>query len=927
MQRAEIAVTPVSAAASTERARGLPATQTPRPNAIPSAATTPIPSAATEPVVAVPSRPTNATETAPPSRVSEKPLQVPPAETAPAPSAAPTKPALQNPVPSSRAEIATTPWPAASTVATPPAPRAENLVPTPTNPTPPTNPLAENSPAPIAPAAPTPTTPHGTAAPIGSSAIPNQTSSATPPPTAAPTPMPARNVLPNPPAPERAEIAKASATAVAPTATTEAAPSTTKSTTAEPATKPAPAAARGEILPRQPARQQTPAPTPTAAPARLPAPAAAPARSSLPVFIPSAAAFLARAQSPAVPGPLLPVSNPRWLQTSAATASPILPATRNDLTITAPSATRANSQLPPPVASRVESLNAQTISPRTAPTIAAPAISAPAVAATPRLAPAPVIPPPGAAPFTTSSNLTKTLAPLPFATRDAELIAVEWVDLEAAAGNEIMVGSTSAAVAFAADTATSTARPTGIAEFSSPPTVELFARPARNRNSDASRAPGATTPSGTGATIAGANSARSSSTTEQRVILEFRDPAGALFRIISEPETWLAVGSELLPGWRHANLAGADRQEIPTGTALPGNARPSTEAAGENPAGSENRGQRQFSPDARGEFAELSARPVNARGLETAVHPAFTGFGHVPLTNEPEPRLTNSLLKIASVEKTADAAVAHPGLGTTTAPQHSNMNTADAGNQSAPRPEKSLPLVLGFAGTPDSPALPGQWKIRRESRPFAAAALATDPALAPWTARATSDPRDLELAAAPPLPEPTRVPMEKVQTLISRELNLVRQLGADALAIVLKPDSRTELFLQISHHNGKTEALIRCERGDFEHLQKNWAQLQNTLAGQQVTLAPLQRPTLASQEITDRGGPSGTTSFSGNTDTGTGQHPQRQPEHAPRSLDELPLVGSLTEPFKRRSTNRVTTSTTAGATAIATNKTGLERWA
>ena len=255
------------------------------------------------------------------------------------------------------------------------------------------------------------------------------------------------------------------------------------------------------------------------------------------------------------------------------------------------------------------------------------------------------------------------------------------------------------------------------------------------------------------------------------------------------------------------------------------------------------------------------------------------------------------------------------------------MNMADAGNQTAPRNQKSLPLVMGFAGTAASPVLPVQWKIRRESRPFAAASIATDPTLAPWAARAPSDPRDLELASAPLLPELARAPMEKVQTLISREVTLVRQLGADALAIVLKPDSRTELFLQISHLDGKTEAMIRCERGDFEHLQKNWAQLQSSLAGQHITLAPLQRSTLAWQEITDRSPTSGHASFSSSTDTGTGQHPQRQHEQAPRSLDELPLVGSLTEPFKRRSTNRVTTSTTAGATAIATNKTGLERWA
>lgn len=160
-------------------------------------------------------------------------------------------------------------------------------------------------------------------------------------------------------------------------------------------------------------------------------------------------------------------------------------------------------------------------------------------------------------------------------------------------------------------------------------------------------------------------------------------------------------------------------------------------------------------------------------------------------------------------------------------------------------------------------------------------------------------------------------------SLISRELTLVRQLGADALAIVLKPDSRTELFLQISQRNGRTEALIRCERGDYNHLQQNWAQLQSTLASQDVNLAPLQRPTLAPPEATDLartatstgGGNTGT-----HTGTGTGHQPPQQ-QHAeppPRFREERPLAAAANAPTPRR----------AGTTATSTApKSGLERWA
>ena len=159
-------------------------------------------------------------------------------------------------------------------------------------------------------------------------------------------------------------------------------------------------------------------------------------------------------------------------------------------------------------------------------------------------------------------------------------------------------------------------------------------------------------------------------------------------------------------------------------------------------------------------------------------------------------------------------------------------------------------------------------------------------------------------------------------SLISRELTLVRQLGADALAIVLKPDSRTELFLQISQRDGRTEVLIRCERGDYDHLRQHWAQLQSTLAGQDVTLAPLQRPTLAPQELTDPARTATSTSTgggNGSAHTGNGHHSQQhQPEPPPRFREERSLAASLNAPAPRRSGGTATSSAP---------KSGLERWA
>ena len=250
------------------------------------------------------------------------------------------------------------------------------------------------------------------------------------------------------------------------------------------------------------------------------------------------------------------------------------------------------------------------------------------------------------------------------------------------------------------------------------------------------------------------------------------------------------------------------------------------------------------------------------------------------------------------------------------------MNTADAGNQTNLREAPNLPLVAGLAGltgAPETTAIPGQWKVRRAGRPFPTELTAPADLTAPWSPRAPLDPRAAALAAAPPLPEHPQVSVDKVMNLISRELTLVRQLGADALAIVLKPDSRTELFLQISQRNGRTEALIRCERGDFQHLELNWAQLQSTLAGQDVTLAPLQRSTLAPQEPTDPARTATSTgSGNGGAHTGTGHQPQQHSEPPPRFREERPLAASLNAPASRRSGGTATSSAP---------KSGLERWA
>ena len=437
---------------------------------------------------------------------------------------------------------------------------------------------------------------------------------------------------------------------------------------------------------------------------------------------------------------------------------------------------------------------------------------------------------------------------------------------------------------------------------------------------------------------------------EQRVLLAFRDRDGALHRVISQPETWQARGHELLPGWRHAaaanaantaantaatvattanaptaptatvvatpaDLAANDRQELPTPGSFSDADLPPTGAAGENLAGShpEHRDPSRAEPP-----AEKSPR-ADERDPQPAVRPVSTALRPTDAPSATPPTLLEILSARSTAEPIRAARAGRDDAGTSIAPNLSNMNTADAGNQTNLRESPNLPLVAGLAGlagAPETTVLPGQWKVRRASRPFPTELTGTADLPAPWSPRVPLDPRAAALAAAPLLPEHPKVSVDKVMNLIARELTLVRQLGADALAIVLKPDSRTELFLQISRRDGKTEVLIRCERGDYDHLQQNWAQLQSTLAGQDVTLAPLQRATLAAPEAADPAR-TATSNSGGGTHTGTGHQPQQQSEPPPRFREERSLA-ALTAPVPRR----------AGGTATSSApKSGLERWA
>lgn len=82
--------------------------------------------------------------------------------------------------------------------------------------------------------------------------------------------------------------------------------------------------------------------------------------------------------------------------------------------------------------------------------------------------------------------------------------------------------------------------------------------------------------------------------------------------------------------------------------------------------------------------------------------------------------------------------------------------------------------------------------------------------------------------------------VERISSLVLRETALLKKHGSDSMAVVLRPDAETELFVHLSQRDGQIEATVRCERGDAQQIGALWGQLQESLAQQKVRLAPLQ---------------------------------------------------------------------------------------
>ena len=118
---------------------------------------------------------------------------------------------------------------------------------------------------------------------------------------------------------------------------------------------------------------------------------------------------------------------------------------------------------------------------------------------------------------------------------------------------------------------------------------------------------------------------------------------------------------------------------------------------------------------------------------------------------------------------------------------------------------------------------------------------------------------------------------------------------AQSLAVSLKVDSKTSLFLQLTTQQGHIEASVRCEAGDAGALGEHWEQLQESLARQNVHLLPLEDAPASSNTPFEPASESGR-NFQGGS--GSQNEPPRTPapEVEKSSEDALDAALDLTKP-------------------------------
>jgi hypothetical protein len=108
----------------------------------------------------------------------------------------------------------------------------------------------------------------------------------------------------------------------------------------------------------------------------------------------------------------------------------------------------------------------------------------------------------------------------------------------------------------------------------------------------------------------------------------------------------------------------------------------------------------------------------------------------------------------------------------------------------------------------------------------------------PATAAAvkTASPETLDLSQPAPAGTPL---LERTQGMMTLQAVRLRESGTDELRVVIKPDTGTQLSLNLRQRDGVVEVQAVLDRGNFDQLSRHWPELQQQLEARGVRVAPL----------------------------------------------------------------------------------------
>lgn len=166
-----------------------------------------------------------------------------------------------------------------------------------------------------------------------------------------------------------------------------------------------------------------------------------------------------------------------------------------------------------------------------------------------------------------------------------------------------------------------------------------------------------------------------------------------------------------------------------------------------------------------------------------------------------------------------------------------------------------------------------------------------------WPAKAATGNATMSAVATPASTADTSAAQaDRVGHLLSQQVLMVRQSGANNLAVSLKLDPQTELNLQLTNHDGQIEASVRWERGNISGLSDHWKDLQESLARQNVQLLPLENKPSA------RPSANGSSSNGATTFYQSPHHSARQNREGRQDLPAAPIVN--TAPSTQKASTR-----------------------